>query len=173
MDNIMNVPLQEWISANSPDKKMLWKNSWSNQVCFVRDEIPRFLSDTYDSYITVKENITVISTHTSKSIELPVYCIKANGDKIILRNNFHDWKVSVETHNLHKIDFQKLGIVKNTSAQVHQVYCEGFKPEWVYKPYDDDRFKYTVEIYNDFDLKLFFWTIQKAKLIKEGIFKEK
>jgi hypothetical protein len=164
----MNIPLQEWITANHPKEKMIWKESWSKQVCFVRDEIPRFLSDNYDSYKTISENITVISTHTSKSISLPVYCIKANGDKFILRNNFHDWKVSVETYNMHKIDFGSLGLF-NIESQVHQVYCEGFKPEWVYKPYADDKFKYTLEINNDFDLKLFFWLIQKSKILKEEL----
>lgn len=163
----MNIPLQEWINANSPEEKMLWKNSWSKQVCFVRDEISKFLcGPTFEEYQTVRDNITVISTHMSKSIDLPVYCIKVNGDKFIMRNNFHDWKVSVETHNIHKIDFKKLGIC-DTSEQIHQVYCEGFKDEWVYKPYDEDKWKYTVEIFNDFNLKLFFWLIQMKDKIWE------
>ncbi len=90
----MNIPLQEWITANNPSKKMLWKTSWSDQVCFVRDEIPTLLcmdGHEYKKWLTIKENITVISTHTSKSIKLPVYCIKANGDTFIMRNNFYDW----------------------------------------------------------------------------------
>jgi len=161
----MNIPLQDWISANVPEDKMHQKNSWSDQVCFVRDEIPKFLCGTsFEDYQTVRENITVISTHMSKSIDLPVYCIKANGDKFILRNNFYDWKMSVETHNIHSIDFEKLGIC-NTSKPINQVYCEGFKNEWVYQPYNKDKWKYTVEIDNDFKLKLFFWLIQmKDKL---------
>ena len=165
----MNIPLQEWINDNNPEEKMMWKESWSNQVCFVRDEISRFLcnDNTFESYQTIRENITVISTHMSKSIDLPVYCIKANGDKFIMRNNFHDWKVSVETHNLHKIDFQKLGVIRDTSNKINQVYCEGFKDEWVYKPYDEDKFKYTVEIYDNFNLKLFFWLIQMKDKIWE------
>jgi hypothetical protein len=39
----MNVPLQDWISANIPEEKMIWAKSWSDQVCFVRDVIPTFL----------------------------------------------------------------------------------------------------------------------------------
>jgi len=164
MDEI-NIPLQEWICNNPPGEDMMWKGSWSNQVCFVRDEIPKFLSSDCNSYTTIRDNITVISTHMSKSIVLPVYCIKANGDKFIMRNNFYDWKVSVETHNIHDIDFQKLGVINNTSKQIHSVYCEGFKSEWMYKPYNKDKWKYTVEIYDNFNLKLFFWLMQmKDKL---------
>ncbi len=167
----MNTPLQEWISANNPDEKMYWKNSWSNQVCFVRDEIPALLLPKYNNpdYSTIRDNITVISTHVSKSILLPVYCIKAYGDKFIMRNNFYDWKVSVETHNIHKINFQKLGIIHDTSEQIKSYVCEGFKEEWVYKPYDEDKWKYTVEINDKFNLKLFFWFIKQNKIIKEGI----
>lgn len=177
MDN-MNQPLQSWISANIPDEKMLWKKSWSDQVCFVRDKIPTFLvhgmetmnrDERNKQYQTIRENITVISTHTSKSILLPVYCIKANGDTFIIRNNFYDWKVSVETNDIHKMDWQKLGIIRNNETQVHPVYCEGFKPEWVYKPYADDKWKYTIEINSRFKLKMFFWFLQNHKLIKEGI----
>jgi len=168
MDDI-NVPLQDWISANIPEEKMYWKQSWSDQVCFVRDQIPKFLcsGNSYEEYNTVRENITVIETHMSKSIYLPVYCIKAQGDIFIMRANFHDWKLSVETHNLHDIDFAKLGICE-TKDQIHSVYCEGFKEEWVYKPYDEDKFKYTVEIRDKFNLKLFFWLIQQ-KDIKENV----
>jgi hypothetical protein len=167
----MNIPLQDWISANIPDDKMYWKQSWSDQVCFVRDEIPKFLctGNTYEEYETVRKNITVINTHTSKSIELPVYCIKANGDTFIMRNNFYDWKVSVETRNLHKLDFQKLGIIHDNAEQVNQVYCEGFKNEWVYKSYADDKYKYTMAIDDKFKLKMFFWLLQNHKLLKEGI----
>jgi len=173
--NDMNIPLQEWISTNIPEEKMYWKNSWRDQVCFVRDDIPSFLTKEYnhESYLTIRENITVISTHVSKSILLPVYCIKANGDKFIMRNNFYDWKVSVETNTIHNIDFQKLKIIYDTSKQVKQYLCEGFKDEWVYKPYDEDKRKYTVEINDNFELRLFFWMIQKANIFKEGYLKEK
>ena len=167
MDDI-NIPLQDWISENIPEKKMYWKDSWSKQVCFVRDTIPRFLCKPNGSdYMTVRDNITVISTHMSKSIDLPVYCVKANGDKFIMRNNFFDWKISVETHNIHNIDFEKLGVIRKTSDQVHKVYCEGFKAEWVYKPYADNKWKYTAEIDDDFKLKLFFWLIQMKDKIWE------
>ena len=168
--NEMNIPLQEWITSNVPDEKMLWKKAWSSQVCFVRDEIPKFLcmgEYTFNEYQTIRENITVISTHTSKSIKLPVYCIKANGDTFILRNNFYDWKVSVDTHNIHKIDFKKLGVIYNTANQIESHICEGFKQEWIFKSYDEDKWQYTVEINNDFKLKLFFWLIQKKDLIWE------
>jgi len=163
----MNIPLQEWINDNNPDEKMLWKKSWSQQVCFVRDEIPDLLSTNNKDYQTIRDNITVISTHISKSIDLPVYCIKANGDKFILRDNFYDWKVSVETHNVHKIDFQKLGVIYNTSKKINKIYCEGFQDKWVYKSYEEDKWKYTVEINDNFKLKLFFWLMQKKDKIWE------
>jgi len=164
----MNIPLQDWISANIPDEKMYWKDSWSQQVQFVRDVIPRLLCEQNGSgYMSIRDNITVISTHMSKSIDLPVYCIKANGDKFILRNNFYDWKISVETNNLHEINFQKLGVIYDTSEQIKSYVCEGFKSEWVYKPYDEVKWKYTAEIDNDFKLKLFFWLIQMKDKIWE------
>lgn len=164
----MNIPLQEWIDSNAPKDEMHYKQSWIAQVCFIRDEIPGLLAERkgpYELFKTIQDNITVISEHTSKSIHLPVYRIKANGDTFILRNNFYDWKVSVETSNVHNIDFQKLGVINHTDTKVDSIYCEGFSSDWVYDSYDKNKRKYTVEIYNNFQLKLFFWLINKSDLM--------
>ncbi len=163
----MNIPLKEWINANIPEEKMLWRSHWLDQIIFFRDEIPRFLCEPDGKgYVTIKDNITVISTHISKSINLPVYCIKANDDKFILRNNFNDWKVLVKTHNIHNIDFQKFGVC-NTSKRINNKYCEGFKAEWVYESYDQNKNEYTIKINDNFKLKLFFLLIQNKDKIWE------
>lgn len=151
----MNIPLQEWISNHKPAENMIYKDAALSQMLFVRDTIPKMLCDTYELYRTIQDNITVISTHFSKSIELPVYCMKASGATYILRNNFHDWKISVNTGVFQRINFKELGIF-DTSAEISGVYCEGFKREWVYGSYDKDQNKFTAEINDNFNLQLFF-----------------
>jgi len=84
--------LQDWAKNNEPNDKLRFKNGFWPRVIFVRDII---------SYILFKDHehqVTVISTHTSKSVRLPVYQIQLpNGLIFTMRYNFHNWKISVDS----------------------------------------------------------------------------
>jgi len=166
----MNVSLQEWINSNAPKEEMYYCRAWSNQVCFVRDDIPKFLINNYDYsiYATIRDNITVISTHTSKSVKLPVYRIKAFGSTYIIRGNFHNWMISVESGNEEiKVDFKKLGVIHSDVGKINSIYCEGFKEEWVYDSWDNNKWKFTIELGTRDDVMIFFWLISHSNLIWE------
>ncbi len=91
-DGHEGVPLQEWFAKNydlKNDNALFYKQPGVHQIMWVRDDI---------RYITGGE-VEVISTHVSKSTTLPVYRItnKNFGLRIYLRNNFYNWKMSVDS----------------------------------------------------------------------------
>ncbi len=89
------MQLQEWYNKNTPDSSYVYANAATNQFIWVRDcfafMIFNHIKNENISYKTFNANIIVESTHTSKSIKLPVYTFNFNGIKIKIRGNFHDW----------------------------------------------------------------------------------
>ena len=152
----MKVELQKWFNENRVDDKMLWKKASENQIMFVRDKLAWLVMSEKDVY--------VISEHTSKSILLPVYSLtyKEKGLNIILRDNFYNWKMSVNCSTPIELDFK--GLFHTTSPidtdytgnPLNPIYFEGFKEEWVYGYYDEsDKKTWSAEIYNKYRL----WTV--------------
>lgn len=154
------MKLQEWINQNEPENKMIYKDVFVDQIFFIRDEIPFIFASSYLKHSEIKNNIQVISTHTSKSIKLPVYQITLPDICFILRNNFHDWKVSVSSDFDIKANFNNLIYPDQI---INHIYCEGFKREWVYGPYNNNQSKFTVELQsNHYHLYVFLWKISEC-----------
>jgi hypothetical protein len=87
--------LQTWFMAHMPAETMLWKKAFTQQVLFVRDELVRaFFKDCREE---TANPVLVVGTHVSKSILLPIYQLRRDGLVITLRDNYHDWCVSVQS----------------------------------------------------------------------------
>jgi hypothetical protein len=156
--------LQAWISQQAVGDEMLWKSAWGHQVSFVRDDLVGLVGAGLD-YDDTHAIPNVISTHVSKSILLPVYELSRPdlGLRLILRNNFHDWKLSVISEKPIDADFSGLFYTTPpvdpdyTGDSLHAVYFEGFPRNLVFGYYDaekSDRCKWSAEIYGDQSL----WT---------------
>lgn len=149
------MPLQEWANNHEPSENLIFKDGYWEQIRFVRDTIPYVLTKTYKKGRIIQENIRVISSHVSKSVELPVYQIRLNdGTSFTLRYNFHDWKVSVDSPTPVETDFMGLF---NPDEQIGDVYCEGFPVETVFSSYNRNKNRFTVEIPDEYHLFTFFW----------------
>lgn len=153
--------LQEWFEKNTPGEDLIYKNGLWTQVQIVRDVIPSILARSYEEYIGVRQQLHVISTHRSKSVLLPVFELNWNGYRFIMRYNFYDWKVSVRTpvRDLAGIDADFMNLFK-LDERINLVYCEGFKEDWVYGPYSEDKRKFTCEISDNSKLFTFFWILK-------------
>jgi hypothetical protein len=124
----MTTNLQDWINNNPEDEGLLWGKAALTQAIFVRDNLAPL--------VTGRAGAEVISTHRSKSCELPVYQLNHPRQKLFMtmRGNFYDWKVSVTCplsvsarllHGLHNPD---------SGLLCHAVYFEGFPDHLVYPP---------------------------------------
>jgi len=151
------VQLQEWANAHEPSKGLIFAPGYWKQIIFIRDNISEVLATSFGEYREIGEKIQVISTHTSKSVLLPVFRIELNdGTFFILRYNFYSWKVSVNSPRDIEVDFLGLFDPEDESS-IMDFYCEGFPKDLVYGPYAKNKRQFTVEIYNDFRLFAFFW----------------
>ena len=144
--------LLHWMRKWEIDDKMNWKNAAEKQAIFIRDEICTNLLHTHSF---------VVSTHRSKSIILPVYFFTMrNGIKIICRENFYGWMLTVKLPqdrpyaDIIPQDLFECGYKSSSS----DCYFEGFRKEWVYEGYDPDDIKqrnFSFGIYSDYE----FYTV--------------
>lgn len=155
----MNKLLLEFMRENELDDNLIWKKAAEKQMIFVRDKIGRHLS---------KSPIFVVSTHYSKSCELPVYAFKlSNGIEFIMRENFYGWVVSIRSpFTIDKLpDFCTGDTLcsENPEGDIHKCYCEGFSESWVYK-YKKENFNYsTFRVYEDYDLYTLVYLLNKLE----------
>ena len=151
------IDLLTWCRVNEPSDDMIYKKGYWNQITFIRDTIMYMLCKDYEDYIN--NPVLVINTHTSKSIVLPVYQLNLFDKKmkIIIRNNFYNWKISVDSDVEINVDF--MGLFKS-DEQIHSVYCEGFKKEQVYDSYSNNKKKFTFEIGDTYLLYTFMFLLK-------------
>lgn len=138
-----------WMRKQKIDEKKIWAKAAIDQECFLRDDICRRLLHTH---------AFVVSTHVSKSIQLPVYAFTMhNGIKVICGENFYGWKLSVSLPNPRPYE----NIIPEDLFQDgynKSCYFEGFKEEWVfenYNPNDISQTHFSVGIQSDYD----FYTV--------------
>lgn len=127
-----DIPLDEWqrrVTDKIPED-MLWKKSSERQMKVFR---------------ALRLNGAVVcSSHTSKSCKLPVvYGQVFPGVLVRIRGNFYDWKVSVESEMELDIDHEWLFKPMESHSAC---YFEGFKEEWIFGPYAEDKRRFSVEI---------------------------
>jgi hypothetical protein len=136
-----NAKLQAWYNKNAEDTSdtMKYKEAMSDQFVFIRDTF------SYDLFREKLVSLEPVSTHTSKSVRLPVYkAVLVDGTTIIARCNFHDWKVSVWSPR--ELCFPASLLNRGGSEKINRVYCEGFKDEWVLDSYENNKKEFTVEL---------------------------
>lgn len=156
-DALPKVDLLTWCRVNAPSDEMCYKQGYWNQITLIRDKVNRMF---YKSYEEFKENpVMVIGTHRTKSITMPVYEIDLPqyGIKMILRDNLHNWKVSIVADNPLYVDFKNT--FRENDKPIPSVYCEGFKEDQVFGRYCDNQKQFTVEISGSDELYVFMWLL--------------
>lgn len=161
------VRLQDWFNANMPAEALIYKDGMVDQVMFVRDAITGLLARSYFEYERLPK---VVSTHMSKSVRLPVYYFDSAYTKLIMRNNFYDWKVSVESKT-GPLDLDLEGLC-GTEEAIQDCYCEGFRTEWVLPAYAKSQERFTVELRDRYHLYTFLFLLKRAAL-HQGVFARK
>jgi hypothetical protein len=166
-DKHMPVDVTTWIRTHRPDENLIYKEGLGKQVCFIRDDITANLfysiihgkeydHDKYESLCPL-----VIGTHRSKSVLLPVMQINLDkfGIKMIVRNNFYDWKLSVISDKDIKCDFKNIFKEKDKKP-ISSVYCEGFPKELVFGRYCDNKKQFTVELDCNYHMYVFMYLLR-------------
>lgn len=121
----------------------------------------------------------VIGEHTSKSVNLPVYSLERPdlGLQIVLRDNYHDWNVSVisekpipaEVIKGFEMDFSESD--KKRFAERGQqwrpgwswgyCYFQGFPEEVQFGPYSQNPRKFSLCIGSEYSVYTFVWLIMR------------
>ncbi len=158
----MNTPLQEWMDTSLlPDNvvspTLYYKGAAIRQCMYVRDVLAHAFASglSYEDFLEMV-CVNVISTHTSKSTPLPVYEMVRPELRIILRNNFYNWKLSVLSESPIDADFSGLFHTtppiepEYTGDSLHHVYFEGFPKDLIFGYYESsDHRRWSAEMHGD------------------------
>lgn len=160
--------LGAWAIANRPADEMLWRGGAIDQIVFVRDALNPLVQRgiDYDDWNQVR----VISTHRSKSIVLPVYEMSRPdlGIRLIARDNFHNWKLSVVSQYDVPVDLSGLCYTSPprdpgyTGDKLSGCYFEGFPSDLVFGYFDRDRRRFSAELYGEHDMFTAVFLIMRA-----------
>jgi hypothetical protein len=165
----MTTSLREWVKSNVPDDAMYWKGAFGDQISAVKSLARLFTTGL--PFVAPDDFVQVISSHFSKSIDLPVYELSRPdlGLRIILRDNFYNWKISVISEAPIEADFAGLFYTappadpEYTGDPLRAVYCEGFPDSLVFGYYDaSDRRQFSAELYSNHALYTAVFLILRA-----------
>ncbi len=98
-------------------------------------------------------SVFVIGEYKSGNTILPVYQIIRRRMIITMRNNFHNWKVSVDASTPLSCDFSAL---LDPEEEIHYIFCDGFPEHLVYGSYAKDQKRFTVNLVGHENLHRFF-----------------
>lgn len=123
--------LNQWVSFNIPETNMLWFNDFHEQM---------------KTMMSIKcKHARVISTHVSKSIELPVVHITFNnGNSIIVRHNFIDYVISASLYKPLPKEYEYV-FEDNGKIRIPQYLCEGFDKSIIYDSFNTNQSRFTVK----------------------------
>lgn len=149
---------ENWLNTDALDRYN-YKEAALAQFSFVRDYCrPLFgVGLSFEQKLNVAN---VISTHHSKSITLPVYELtRPDIDlKIILRNNFYNWKMSVINSSEINANFSGLFHTSPpideayTGNPLSPIYFEGFESDLIFSYYEKDNKRFSAEIFSNYSL---------------------
>lgn len=156
------------------------------QVHFVRDNLAGlFWSDVpYASRAAApprtdtKETAYVIGEHSSKSVRLPVYSLERPklGIQVVLRDNQHDWNVSVISDtpiatDLHgfELDYSRDDDRKRypngfrSPGSWGYCYFQGFPDEVKFGPFSENPCKFSLCVNGDYDVYTLLWLLMRDR----------
>jgi len=188
----MRMHLQPWYDhwlEEHKDTGLLYARSGERvqlgQVHFVRDDLgPLFWSGVpYDerpvagARADCRETALVVGEHHSKSVRLPVYALERPdiGLRVILRDNWYDWNVSVIAEKPVDADLRgfQLDYLRDEERERSKDeighhgswgYCffQGFPEGTRFGPYARDRARFSTWMRGDHELFTFMWLVLRA-----------
>lgn len=162
LDEDHAVDCYAWSKVNKPEEKLIYKEEQWHQIDFMARIIMPLFYDldefTWETDEERKKYPKIISTHTSKSVKLPVFKleIKKFGITFVARCNIYDWVISVNSETPLDIEFYHL-----FDKEQDSFFHEGIKSDYVYGSYNSNHNKFTVEIATYYDVYTFFYLISE------------
>ena len=146
-----NLPtLAEWWEKNPVEVSMFYAEASKSQ------------SSTFFRLSTIfggKKTVLVDGTHRSKSVILPVYHLNMwPGINIWARDNFHDWKVSVDS----RFDIHVNDDFFTTDEDILPCYLEGMKDK-AFGPHAKNKRRFTIQCYDAISLAILFESIRLSR----------
>lgn len=166
------MPLHEWMRAWAgmmETSDLIYKPGATHQFDFFLYQLPRaFLHTSKDveRYRELRNDgwPRVVSEHRSKSVPLPVvqYQLPSYAVEMKIRDNFHDYKISV--NSIRPVEINPDGLWDPDSDYLlNPVYFEGFSEDWVFPRYgQSDKKKFSLQVRSEHEAWTFVFLLRRA-----------
>ncbi len=135
--------------------------AWWPQTSFMDERLPLLLHQTVSSID--RWPTRVVGTHRSKSCTLPVMLVRTDEVALLMRSNFHDWKLSVQTTVPVPTAFMFPLRARHTPDEyLSPCYFEGFQREWIFPAFTPGCTQFSLELYDDYEVYLFAYLLLQA-----------
>lgn len=166
----MSEKLQNWWMNNIPDDNLIYKDGLKDQCLFARmimgdlflEAETNYTSKSWDERSAIREKFEplVIGTHRSKSVKLPVVEISLPklGLNIVMRCNFYDWCISIESQK--DVDCNFMGLATDKKG-----YFEGFPEDRIYDKYSENNKKsFSTVLRDEYEVYTFMFLLRNWAL---------
>ena len=163
------ISLNDWFTANKPDSGTLWEKAAYKQIEFFRRLVMAVCLHKHQSNLEELDvtRPVVIGEYTSKSIKLPVVEFRSkNGIVFTIRDNFFNYKVSVDSPFPITVDFFDL-FDPEPKDYLHPVYFEGFPKNKVFRSFSENTKQFSVQLLSQEDVYLLIWLIVRSLELPE------
>ena len=140
------------------------------QVHFIRDtiaslvfrgeELPTFEVELSSEKHPIQYRVSayVVGEHTSKSVRLPVFMFEREdlGVRFVIRYNFYDWNISIET-----LEDIPADILDGFNLDTTYCFFQGFPAEYRFKGYNENNSKFSMCVGNSYELYTLIWLIMR------------
>ena len=142
------------------NKGLIYEEAANKQVMWVRDKLINAISRSLWEKELRNNGIPkffVVGEHRSKSCALPVYYINLGFVRLVMRNNFYDWNISVDS------DSPIIGDIQDTINSDTYCFFQGFPSDWKFSQYDvmNNNKRFSFWVTSDEELFVFFWLLSR------------
>lgn len=148
--------LKDWIARTPIAVDLLWRDAALAQFDFVQWTLGSLLFTTSSE---AEDATTVIATHSSKSVPLPVYQIRVGPVRLVMRGNFYDWKASIDSEVPLELD---LGWLLSETGRIARGCCEGFPDGDIFGPYEPGALRFTLALPHEHAVWAFCLALKRA-----------
>jgi hypothetical protein len=158
----MKESLSRWLATHAVGENMIFRAVALRQFELLQ-KLQRCLFAIEDSTsiaLRFADHCTnVIGTHTSKSIKLPVVEFMLPHVRLVMRDNFYNWTISVQSDEPMHIDARDLF---DPSIEHSSCDCEGFNEGDVFGSYNSNDREFTIQLRTDDALEQFCDQIRRS-----------
>lgn len=166
---LLNPDLQEWFRSEllgKPNKRnaknLIYEKAAEHQIMWVRDYLMQTIPKTLWRDELGHKGLPIFGVageHRSKSTIIPAYYIDLGFVRVMLRDNYYNWNISIDS------DVPVVGVIEDAIGDRNYCFFEGFPKNWEFDEYNakTNNKKFSFWVTSQESVYVFMWLLCRTK----------